>query len=83
LGDVRSALKTLSVTRPIEASMVRAQLLAAEENGAAGSSVLREALNAAPPGFACWTIPVDPLIRQLISSQLLTDVSARLAARAR
>jgi tetratricopeptide (TPR) repeat protein len=83
LDDVRSALNTLTLARPIEASMVRAQLLAAEDNVAAGSSVLCDALDAAPPGFACWTIPVDPLLRQLLDSQSLTDPLTRLAGRAR
>jgi len=36
----------------------------------------------APPGFAGWTIPVEPHLRQIADTPALTKLVARLADRA-
>jgi len=78
-------LATLTRTRPVEAALVRAQLLASRGGPGAGEDAV-EALAAlltdAPPGFAGWTIPVEPLLSQLASNQCFAGVRAALDARA-
>ena len=46
------------------------------------SALLARILDPAPPGFAGWTLPVDPLFSQLHGSTGFTSVLARLAERA-
>ena len=40
-------------------------------------------LENAPPGFACWTIPVEPFLAQLSGSKEFVTVHERLAERSR
>jgi DNA-binding winged helix-turn-helix (wHTH) protein/tetratricopeptide (TPR) repeat protein len=82
LQRVRAALDTLSTTRPIEASLVRAQLMACEGRAAEGSAVVCTMLNDAPPGFAGWTLPIEPLLLQLAATQAFAPALAALARRA-
>ena len=70
-------------TRPIEAALVRAQRLAADEDADAAVATLRGLLDAAPPGFAGWTLPAEPFLRELHSSQAFAVVLSRLTERAR
>jgi DNA-binding winged helix-turn-helix (wHTH) protein/tetratricopeptide (TPR) repeat protein len=58
---VRS-LETLSNTRPVEAALVRAHLLAADGRTAEASAIVCTTLDAAAPGFAAWTLPIEPLL---------------------
>jgi DNA-binding winged helix-turn-helix (wHTH) protein/tetratricopeptide (TPR) repeat protein len=76
-------LDALQRTRPIEAAMVRAQLLAARGDAAAAAATLGRLLANAPPGFAAWTLPVEPFLRELRHVTAFTEVLDRLAGRAR
>jgi hypothetical protein len=62
--------------------MVRAQLHAVRGEATGLASALGRLLADAPPGFAGWTIPVEPHLRQVADSQELTKIVARLADRA-
>ena len=81
--DARSVLDTLAVTRPIEAAVVRSQVLAVEGKPQEANAVLCKALDDAPPGFAAWTLPVEPLLLQVAGPETLTGALQRLSERAR
>ena len=78
-----AAFATLVRTRPIEAATVRGQTLAVQGDVDGAVSALGRLVRDAPPGFAAWTMPVDPLLRQLHASSGFTGVLGQLAARAR
>jgi tetratricopeptide (TPR) repeat protein len=82
LDRAEAAVAVLDRTKPVEAAMVRAQLHAVRGDRAAVASTLDGLLATAPPGFAGWTIPVEPHLRQTADSKDLTEISARLADRA-
>ena len=82
LQRVRSSLDTLSTTRPIEASLVRAQLMACEGRAAEGSAVVCTMLNGAPPGFAAWTLPIEPMLLQLAAREAFAPALKKLSERA-
>jgi DNA-binding winged helix-turn-helix (wHTH) protein len=75
--------RTLTVSRPIEGKLVESQLLATDGKSEQAAETLCRLLDTAPPGFAAWTLPVDPLFRQLQGTTAFTDVLQRLAERAR
>jgi DNA-binding winged helix-turn-helix (wHTH) protein/Tfp pilus assembly protein PilF len=79
----RAILETLSRTRPIEAAIVQGQVLAIEGKNQDAGAVLCKALDGAPPGFAAWTVPIEPLMLQLTETKTFTAVLERLSARAR
>jgi hypothetical protein len=81
--QLAATLRTLTVARPIEGTLVESQLLAADGKSVQAAATLRQLLDSAPPGFAAWTLPVDPLFRQLHGTEAFSDVLQRLAARAR
>jgi tetratricopeptide (TPR) repeat protein len=83
LGKVRALLPALHATRPIEAGIIRSELLAAEGDVDAAGAILCEVVNDAPAGFACWTLPIEPLLHQALSSQAFTAALQKLADRAR
>jgi hypothetical protein len=62
---------------------VQAQLLAARGDASGASAVLSRLLTEAPPGFAGWTLPVEPFLRNLRGTKPFAAVLARLAQRAR
>jgi hypothetical protein len=72
----------LDRSRPVEAAVVRAarQVVAGRLSDA--SQTLAAMLKGAPPGFAGWAIPVEPLFRDHVQDQSFTAVSELLAARA-
>jgi tetratricopeptide (TPR) repeat protein len=76
-------LRTLGGSRPIEAKLVESQGLAADGQFDRAAATLGELLETAPPGFAAWTLPVDPIFRQLHAAQGFTVVLQKLAERAR
>jgi DNA-binding winged helix-turn-helix (wHTH) protein/Tfp pilus assembly protein PilF len=76
-------LKTLTDARPIAAALVESQMLVMEGQPDAACAVLCRCLEAAPPGFAGWTIPVEPLLVQLHGTQAFAATLAQLAERAR
>ncbi len=85
LAEAERSVAALTRTRPIEAALVHAQLLASRGGAAAADSAVAEmagALAHAPPGFAGWTIPVEPFLAQLAAHQAFTGVLKALAARA-
>jgi hypothetical protein len=61
---------------------VRGQWLAAQGRADAAADTLAGVLEQAPPGFAGWTIPVEPHLTQVADSEALTKIVARLAERA-
>jgi DNA-binding winged helix-turn-helix (wHTH) protein/Tfp pilus assembly protein PilF len=83
LDSVEAALPVLAAARPIEAGIVRAELLTARGNPRGAVAELGRLLEQAPPGFAGWTLPADFLLRQLSGTQGFTAVLGRLADRAR
>jgi tetratricopeptide (TPR) repeat protein len=82
-APVEAALQVLDRTKPIEAALVRAQSQAAQGHGPAAAEGLLGALGNAPPGFAGWSLPVDPFLLQAPVRQALTPVFSLLADRAR
>jgi tetratricopeptide (TPR) repeat protein len=80
---VRGILATLGAARPIEAAMVHGHMLAIEDRAGEADAVLCSALDQAPPGFAGWTLPVEPLLPQLAPGNVFTSALARLSERAR
>jgi DNA-binding winged helix-turn-helix (wHTH) protein/Flp pilus assembly protein TadD len=82
LAKADAALTVLSRARPIHAAIVRASRLAAADRPDDASHVLLEMLTNAPAGFAGWSIPVAPLLRDLLEKPSFTAVRKLLAARA-
>jgi hypothetical protein len=80
--DVREAAAALSAHRPIEAALVRSHLLTAEGRAAEASAILCTMLDAAPPGFAAWTLPIEPLLNLPGVTEALAPAFARLSKRA-
>jgi DNA-binding winged helix-turn-helix (wHTH) protein/tetratricopeptide (TPR) repeat protein len=68
--------------RTAEAAMATAFAHAVAGRGHEAIAVLTTLLADAPPGFAGWTIPIEPLLADLISQPSFRAVSARLADRA-
>jgi hypothetical protein len=79
---VNGIIRTLSTTRPVQAVVVRSQLAAAEGREAEANALLVDVLQQAPAGFAAWTLPVDPLLSQLIQKKELSEALRRLERRA-
>jgi DNA-binding winged helix-turn-helix (wHTH) protein len=73
---------TLEEHRPIEAAVARAQVLAATKRSIEATHQLARLLAEAPPGFAAWTLPIDPLLRRLRAVPEWATVLRRLAERA-
>jgi DNA-binding winged helix-turn-helix (wHTH) protein/Tfp pilus assembly protein PilF len=80
--QARTILDTLRTARPIEAAVVSGQMLAVDGRWQEADAVLCSALDGAPPGFAGWTIPIEPLLRQPAAPGL-TGALRRLGERAR
>ena len=72
----------LDRSRPVEAAVVRAARHVVAGRLSDASQTLAAMLKGAPPGFAGWAIPVEPLFRDLVQDQSFTAVSELLAARA-
>jgi hypothetical protein len=79
----RANLDTLEVTRPIEAAIVRSQVLAAEGKFQDADAILCKSLDEAPPGFAAWTLPIEPFLLQVAGTKAFAAALLRLAERAR
>ncbi len=76
-------LETLARTRPMEAAIVHSQVLAVEGKLNDAGAVLCNALDDAPPGFAAWTLPIEPFLLQLAGIESFRAALARLSQRAR
>ena len=83
LVDADHAVVTLTRSRPIESSIARSQVLSAHGQLSEAANVLGRLLAEAPPGFAAWTLPIDPLLRPLQGVSGFATVLGRLADRAR
>ena len=75
--------RALEGTRPLYAAMVRAEILAASGQSDASAQTLSAALRAAPAGFACWTIPIEPAFHHVIGLPAFAPFLKELAFRAR
>jgi DNA-binding winged helix-turn-helix (wHTH) protein/Tfp pilus assembly protein PilF len=75
--------RTLEGTRPLYAAMVRAEILAASGQSDASAQALSAAVRAAPAGFACWTIPIEPAFQHVIGLPAFAPFLQELAFRAR
>jgi hypothetical protein len=62
--------------------MVRAQMWATRGD-TASVGALGSMLDTAPPGFAGWTIPVEPFLQELQQRPEFASILTRLAERAR
>ena len=78
-----AVVRTLERTRPLYAAMVRAEMLAASGQSDASAQVLTAALKAAPAGFACWTIPVEPAFQHVVGLPAFAPFLHELSLRAR
>jgi hypothetical protein len=58
-------------------------LLAVRGDVEGALGVLGRLLREAPPGFAAWTLPADPLMAQLKESSVFTGILGQLGDRAR
>jgi DNA-binding winged helix-turn-helix (wHTH) protein/tetratricopeptide (TPR) repeat protein len=76
-------LDELRAARPIEAALVESQRLAAEGQTDAAGAILCSLLDSAAPGFAGWTLTIDPLLVDLHGTAAFTAACTRLAERAR
>jgi DNA-binding winged helix-turn-helix (wHTH) protein/Tfp pilus assembly protein PilF len=76
-------LSILERTRPLHGAMVKAELLVADGQIASAAGVLTGALQAAPPGFACWSVPIEPAFGEVIGLPAFAPVLRELAVRAR
>jgi hypothetical protein len=82
LRKARTNLDTLAATRPIEAAIGHGQALAVEGKSHDAGAALCKALHEAPPGFAGWTLPIEPLLLQLTGTNAFTAALSRLSERA-
>jgi tetratricopeptide (TPR) repeat protein len=78
----RQAAGPLSASRPIEAALVRSHLLTADGRAADAAAILCTMLDRAPPGFAAWTLPIEPLLIRPGVTEALVPALARLSQRA-
>ena len=76
-------VQSLSASRPIEAALVRSQMLATEGAPLDAAAVLCKLFESAPPGFAGWTVPIEPFLAQLHRTEAFREVLHALTERAR
>ena len=82
-AEAERVIAVLRRVRPVEAALVHAQMLTARGNFPAAMATLRQMLDTAPPGFAGWTIPLEPFFKQLHQTEGFGGILSRLADRAR
>jgi DNA-binding winged helix-turn-helix (wHTH) protein len=82
LAAAERARDLLTSARPLEARLVGASLQAARGSLSEAVSTLDTLLVEAPPGFAGWALPVEPLLAQLHTQEGFKATLSRLAARA-
>jgi len=80
LGEIMS---TLRVGRPVKAAVVGSQILAAEGQVENACAALCRLLDAAPPGHAAWTLPIEPFFAEPLRRQAFAPAITKLAERAR
>jgi DNA-binding winged helix-turn-helix (wHTH) protein/Tfp pilus assembly protein PilF len=77
------AIAGMRADKPIQAGLATGVLLARQGDITAAAVALEAVLAAAPPGFAGWQLPIQPLLRDVADTPSLKAVLARLAQRAR
>jgi tetratricopeptide (TPR) repeat protein len=82
LTRVDEVLAVIDTTRPLDASLMRVRRLVASTRLDEAIEVLEQLLAQAPPGFAAWALPIDPLLRPLHGHEEFDRVLKRLATRA-
>jgi DNA-binding winged helix-turn-helix (wHTH) protein/tetratricopeptide (TPR) repeat protein len=82
-GAVEAAVKVTDRAKPIESGLVRAQSLAAQGHEPAAADLLLGVIRDAPPGFAGWSLPVEPFLLQVPDRTVFTPVFSLLGERAR
>jgi len=82
LAGADAALMVLTRSRPIHSAIVRAARLAIANQPEDASRLLLQMLTDAPPGFAGWSLPVAPLLRDLVETPSFTAVRQALSDRA-
>jgi DNA-binding winged helix-turn-helix (wHTH) protein/Flp pilus assembly protein TadD len=82
LAGAERVLGVLVSARPVEGDLVRASVLTARGSLSEAVATLDTLLVTAPPGFAGWSLPVEPLLAQLRSQEGFKGVLTRLSARA-
>jgi len=80
---VEAALKVTDRAKPIESALVRAQSLAAQGHEPAAADLLLGVIRDAPPGFAGWSLPMEPFLLQVTDRTVFTPVFSLLSDRAR
>jgi tetratricopeptide (TPR) repeat protein len=83
LAAAESVVTALEKRRPIEGMVARAQLLAARGEPDDAVAVLLRLVREAPPGFAGWAAPVDPLLAPLHAASEMSRILHLVAERAR
>jgi DNA-binding winged helix-turn-helix (wHTH) protein/tetratricopeptide (TPR) repeat protein len=78
-----TALAVVERTRPLEGALIRTQILTTEGRLSDAVRTLDTLVEGAPPGFAGWTLPVEPFVKQLADTKGITAVLDRLADRAK
>jgi len=84
LDRARQTIEELRANdRTTEAAIVSALALVVSDRSADAIGELDQLLAHAPPGFAGWTLPIEPLLAPMRSTPQFKAVLARLAERAR
>jgi DNA-binding winged helix-turn-helix (wHTH) protein len=83
LSAADAAVRALERRQPVEGALARAQLLTAQARAEAALDLLAQLLRRAPPGFAAWSLPIDPLFVPLHQIPGFAAVLQYLAERAR
>ena len=80
---VEAPLTILDRAKPIEAAVIRAQVLTARKDAPAAADLLAATIAHAPPGFAGWSVPVEPFLPQVTDKDVFRPILSLLADRAR
>ena len=78
-----AVLGTLERARPVYAAIVRAEMLTAQGDLKGAARLLTSTLEGAPPGFACWSVPIEPAFREAVDLPVFAPFLSTLTARAR
>jgi hypothetical protein len=76
-------VSTLQTGRPVKATLVGSQMLAADGRFDEAGAALCSLLDAAPPGHAGWTLPIEPFFAEALQREAFVAATTRLADRAR
>jgi DNA-binding winged helix-turn-helix (wHTH) protein len=78
-----AAIADMARSKPIQAGLAKGALMAAQGDVTGAATVLDGVLSTAPPGFAGWQLPIQPLLREVAEKAPIKAVLGRLADRAR